>query len=329
MMPPVQVVNKRTVKMEFDVGKFGPSGLGGVDVWVTTDDGATWEKSGVDPNAMLPTSPDALNAGPVRGSVTLQLNQEGVTYGYYLVVKSKAGLGKPDPQPGEPPQVRVELDATPPEAVLIKPKADPTQPDTLILMWEATDKHLTSNPITLEWSAQAGPDGPWNVIGAAELPNTGQMHWKPPANVPPSVYLRLTVRDTAGNKAVAQTPKPELIDLSVPEVSNIGLGGVNANPPDPRLRRCGLRRAGQGRPLHPVSRPWAALAQQRQLAFDHLRRSYASANILDQCFFMLQTDRVRSRRGGVPKRRFSFHRRTSGRTSFANPLHIRISNPSK
>ena len=49
LMPPVQVVNKRSVKMEFDVGKVGPSGLGGVDVWVTTDDGATWENSGMDP----------------------------------------------------------------------------------------------------------------------------------------------------------------------------------------------------------------------------------------------------------------------------------------
>ena len=247
MMPPVQVVNKRTVKMEFDVGKYGPSGLGGVDVWVTTDDGATWEKSGVDPNAMLPASPDALNAGPVRGSVTLQLNQEGVTYGYYLVVKSRAGLGKPDPKAGDAPQVRVELDATPPEAKLIKPEPDAARPDTLILAWIAKDKHLTANPIALEWAAQ--PDGPWNVIGAAELPNTGAadpmyagtpepptglVRWKPPANVPPSVYLRLTVRDTAGNKAVAQTPKPELIDLSVPEVSNIGLGDVNVNPPDPR-----------------------------------------------------------------------------------------------
>ncbi len=234
VMPPVQVVNKRAVKMEFDVGKVGPSGLGGVDVWVTTDDGATWEKSGVDSNAVLPTSSDPLNPGPMRGSVTLQLNQEGVTYGYYLVVKSKAGLGKPDPQPGVPPQVRVELDATPPVAKLIRPKPDPTQPDTLLLEWEAVDKHLTSTPITLEWSAQPGPDGPWNLIGAAELPNTGSVRWKPPANVPPSVYLRLTVRDTAGNKAVAQTPKPELIDLSVPEVTNIGLDGANANPPDPR-----------------------------------------------------------------------------------------------
>ena len=51
-----------------------------------------------------------------------------------------------------------------------------------------------------------------------------------PATAPPNVYLRLTVRDTAGNKAVAQTPDPVLIDLSVPEVSNIGLGGAGPAP---------------------------------------------------------------------------------------------------
>ncbi len=224
------------VKLEFDVGKFGPSGLGGVEVYVTTNDGATWEQSAVDPNAMLPGPGDGHNGGALHASVTVQLNQEGVTYGYYVVVKSKAGLGKPPPRPGEQPQIRVELDATPPDAELYGVKADLTQTDTLILAWKATDKHLANNPITLEWSAQPGPDGPWNFIGAAELPNTGRYTWRPGPNVPPKVYLRLTVRDTAGNKAVAQTPDPQLIDLSVPEVSNIGLGGegLGGNPADPR-----------------------------------------------------------------------------------------------
>ena len=74
--------------------------------------------------------------------------------------------------------------------------------------------------------AQPGQDGPWNFIGAPELPNTGKFTWRPGPTVPPNIYLRLTVRDTAGNKAVAQTPDAQLIDLSVPEVSNIGLGGV-------------------------------------------------------------------------------------------------------
>ncbi len=225
----LQIVNKRQIKLEFDVGKFGPSGLGGVDVYVTTDDGATWQKTPTDAGGAFLPAADA-HGGAIRGSVTVALLNEGVTYGYYLVVKSKAGLGKPAPHAGDPPQVRVELDVTPPEAKLYRPQADPTRRDTLVLVWEAADKNLAANPVTLEWAAQPGPDAQWNLIGPGELPNTGRYGWQPTPDVPPNVYLRLTVRDTAGNKAVAQTADPQLIDLSVPEVTNIGLVGVGPAP---------------------------------------------------------------------------------------------------
>jgi hypothetical protein len=43
--------------------------------------------------------------------------------------------------------------------------------------------------------------------------------------VPPSIYLRLVVRDSAGNVAVAETLQPVLIDLNEPEVKIIGLAG--------------------------------------------------------------------------------------------------------
>jgi hypothetical protein len=193
---------------------------------VTTDDGATWQVLTLEPGATVLPAADA-HAASVRGSVTVPLNKEAMTYGYYVVVKSRAGLGKPAPHAGDLPQIRVELDATPPEATLLRPQADPARRDTLVLMWEAVDKNLTDKPITLEWCLQPGPDAQWNPIGPAELPNTRRFEWQPPADVPPNVYLRLTVRDTAGNKAVAQTPKPVLIDLIVPEVSNLNLGGVS------------------------------------------------------------------------------------------------------
>ena len=224
----LQIVNKKQIKLEFDVGKFGPSGLGGVDVYVTTDDGATWQKTPPDAGGTFLPAAEPHGGGAVRGSVTVSLLNEGVTYGYYLVVKSRAGLGKPAPHAGDPPQIRVELDATPPEAKLYRPQADPTRRDTLVLVWEAADKNLAANPVTLEWAAQSGPDAQWKLIGPGELPNTGRYAWQPTPDVPPNVYLRLTVRDTAGNKAVAQTADAQLIDLSVPEVTNIGLSGVGA-----------------------------------------------------------------------------------------------------
>jgi hypothetical protein len=225
-MPPLQIVNKKQVKLEFDVDKFGPSGLGGVDVYVTTDDGATWQVLNLDAGATVLPPVDA-RAGAVRGSVTVPLVKEGVAYGYWVVVKSRAGLGKSGPHANDPPQIRIELDVTPPEATLLRPQADPARRDTLVLMWEATDKNLTNKPISLEWCDHPGPDAQWHFIGPEELPNTGRFDWQPPSDIAPNVYLRLTARDTAGNKAVAQTPKPVLIDLIVPEVSNLNLGGVS------------------------------------------------------------------------------------------------------
>jgi hypothetical protein len=43
--------------------------------------------------------------------------------------------------------------------------------------------------------------------------------------IPARVYLRLKVRDSADNAAVAQTPDPILVDLHTPEVQSLKLIG--------------------------------------------------------------------------------------------------------
>jgi hypothetical protein len=146
---------------------------------------------------------------------------EGTVYGFIVAVKSKAGLAPPPPKANDAPEILVELDATPPQAKLFKPYADTSQANTLILGWAATDRNLAENPITLEWSEQK--DGSWTPIGGGPLPNSGQYAWHLPAQTPSRVYLRLTVRDQAGNEARAQTDKPELIDLSIPQTKITGL----------------------------------------------------------------------------------------------------------
>lgn len=220
-MPDLKIVNKRQMKLDFEVAKFGPSGLGRVNVFVTTDDGQTWEKQITDGSTAFPMGVER-SGGPVRGSVGINLMQEGVPYGFTVVVESKAGLSKAPPQRGDAPQIRLELDMTLPEAQLFQPAPDPGRRDTLLLTWKAQDRNLAANPISLEWAERK--DGPWNYIGSPELPNTGKHSWPVPPNAPASVYLRLTVRDTAGNTAVAQTSDPVLVDLTVPEVSVISLG---------------------------------------------------------------------------------------------------------
>ena len=117
--------------------------------------------------------------------------------------------------------MRVELDTSLPEALLYGPQPSPTQRDSLMLTWKASDNRLGANPITLQWAERR--DGPWEFIGASQLPNTGSYSWRVPRNVPPKVHLRLTARDAAGNVAVAETREPVLVDLSVPVSRILGL----------------------------------------------------------------------------------------------------------
>lgn len=223
-LPALKIVNKRQQMLGFDVARFGPSGLGGVDVYVSEDEGATWSKAVGDPAVSLPVSPEVNNQSPVKGSVTVQLPADGKVFGFYLVVKSRAGLGKPPPVPGTAPQVRLECDMTQPAAELYAPQPDPARGASLVLSWKAEDRNLAQNPISIEWSATGNP--PWEFVGGqAELPNTGRYTWQVPPKIPPKVFLKLSVRDTAGNVAVAQTGEPVLIDLTVPEVGGVQVIG--------------------------------------------------------------------------------------------------------
>jgi hypothetical protein len=166
-------VNRPDVNLEFEVSKFGSSGPGNVDVYVTVDEGATWEQYRLDMPPVWPTGSLDRGHGSLRGSVLVQLKDEGVIYGFYLVVKSRAGLGKAPPQRSEPPQIRVELDRTAPKAELYKPSADPGSHEVLILSWGATDRNLAPNPITLQYAETR--DGDWHTIGPWSRP--GSRSW--------------------------------------------------------------------------------------------------------------------------------------------------------
>jgi hypothetical protein len=196
---PPKLLNTTQLTINYEVTKWGPSGIGKVDLWITRDDGRTWQYFADDPDLKPP--------------MTVELPGEGV-YGFCLVIQSRAGLGRRPPSPGDPPDIRVEVDTTPPSAQLIAPQPDPRQRNALILSWTATDRNLAPNPITLQWAEK--PDGAWQTI-AQDLPNLGRYTWKLPSGIPAQVYLRLIARDLAGNEGIAETKEPQLIDLNEPE----------------------------------------------------------------------------------------------------------------
>src|SRR5262249_25035377 len=213
----------RQVTLEYDVTKFGPSGVSNVDVYVTRDDGRSWQPWGAVQNVSLPAPNDLKGpAAALRRSLTVDLPAEGV-YGFYLVVKSGVGLGKAPPQGGTLPQVRIELDMTPPKADLYQLQPEPSRRDALVVSWEVSDRNLTAHPVTLEWAERR--DGRWEPI-ANDLPAVpSRFTWQlPPGGIPPRVYLRLTVRGNAGNVSLAETPGPGLVDRNEPEITSGSVG---------------------------------------------------------------------------------------------------------
>jgi hypothetical protein len=206
------MTNRRQVSLDYRVDKVGPSGVGSVELWLTQDEGQTWRKFADDGDLISP--------------LTVDLPSEGA-YGFTLVVRSRANLGRRPPQPGDLPEMRIEVDTTPPEAFLFEPEPDVQRAGGLLLRWNVTDRALAANPITLHWAER--PDGPWQSIGS-ELPNTGRYVWQLPTSVPARVYLRLVARDMAGNQAVAQTAEPLVVDLSEPVGQLLGIAGSSRRP---------------------------------------------------------------------------------------------------
>jgi hypothetical protein len=205
--PATQYTNQPHIELNYEA-KAGPSGVGEVQLWVTMDDGKSWSHFADDSDLEPPFA--------------VELPGEGA-YGFALIIKSKGGLyrgGKQAPEPGEVPEMRLEVDTTPPEAVLYSVEAEPRRKDTLFLQWNVTDRNLTPKPITIKWSEKLG--GPWQDL-ALEIPNTGRHEWQMPPSLPYRVYLRLEAKDLAGNLSIAETPEPVLVDLTEPEGALTGI----------------------------------------------------------------------------------------------------------
>lgn len=202
---PVLWSNSLHLDLDFDV-KAGPSGVGILELYYTLDAGKTWQLLDKREEASKPFSVD------VPG--------EGI-YGFTMVVKNKAGLGRAAPQPGELPEVRVGVDITAPVCEIITPLENvPGSKGLINVKWTAIDANLASGPVKIEWSEN--PSGPWHLV-VDKQPNNGVFRWRVPDNTPYQVFLKMEVTDVAGNVGQFITREPVLVDLQMPEVKIIGL----------------------------------------------------------------------------------------------------------
>jgi hypothetical protein len=207
------LTTRRRFRLEYDVETAGPEGLAAVELWGTSDGGRTWLKWGRDADL---TSP-----------LEVEVAQEGV-YGFRIVVVGKHGLATSAPQPGEAADIWVGVDLTRPTAKLVRAAyGEGPMAGKLDIRWQADDAHLGSRPITLLVGER--PDGPFTAI-AAGLPNTGQYWWDPQPRLPRQLFLRLEVRDEAGNVAIDQLTEPIRVEGLEPKGRIRGLSPLELPP---------------------------------------------------------------------------------------------------
>jgi hypothetical protein len=209
--PGRRFINTRRVSLNYET-ESGPSGISGIDLWLTND-GRSWSKY---------QFPKGGPKDPTFKTLTFDVQAEGV-YGITLIPRSGVDLSAPPPQVGDKPQIWIEVDYTKPvvefTGVLIGKGTDKGK---LTISWRASDKNLGDTPITLSYAATL--DGQWTPI-YGKLPNTGSYIWSMPVGVsmPWQFYVKVEATDLAGNVGEAITPGLVKVDTFQPKAKIIDI----------------------------------------------------------------------------------------------------------
>ena len=211
--PRTIVVNRCDFQIGYRIDDLGPSGLGKVELFITTDGGHKWYRYGTDPD----------NKSPFAVSVPA----DG-TYGFELRVRNGAGIGDDPPRPGDKPSIVVLVDKTLPTAQLLPPQIGRGKSHNKVLLrWTAEDAHFGPTPVLLEYAAEKA--GPWQKIGDWQA-NTGRYIWSIDPGMPGKVFVRLTVKDRAGNRAQSVIPDQLVIDFTRPTAHIIDVEAKSTEP---------------------------------------------------------------------------------------------------
>lgn len=185
------MVNKPRFELLYDVESVGSAGISLVELWGTRDGGQTWSSFGVDEDG--------------RSPMLVNVDGEGL-YGFRVVVTTGAGVEGAVPTSGDLPDVWVGVDLTKPSGNLVSAEQGAgDEAGHMVISWQAGDERLAARPISLRMSES--PDGPWHTI-ASGLENTGRYLWRVDQRVPAKIYLRLEVRDDAGNVRIDDSTEP-------------------------------------------------------------------------------------------------------------------------
>src|SRR5262249_20353275 len=126
--PNRQLINNTHVVLDYRIDQVGPSGVSKVEIWMTGDEGKTWQHLCDDPDRKSPAEFD--------------LPREGL-YGRSLVVTNGNSISDPPPTAGTVPDWWIEVDTTRPQAQLLSVRPGTAEDaGTLVITWAASDKNL-------------------------------------------------------------------------------------------------------------------------------------------------------------------------------------------
>jgi hypothetical protein len=202
----INFVNQKTFKINYTVENKGKSGVQLVEVW-TTQDMRRWER---------------YQDAPPDPPYQITVRQEG-RYGITLIARSGAGRAEPAPRPGDEPQIWVEVDTTKPLVRgLTIIEGQGADAGKLTIRWNASDRNLTPNPITISYSTE---EGKWEPV-AKDLPNDGTYLWAMPQELPYKFKVRVEAVDKAGNVGFDETAQAIAVDPVIPKAKVSGVEPV-------------------------------------------------------------------------------------------------------
>ncbi len=208
---PHPLINTEHASIEYRIDQVGPSGVGKVEIYMTTNNGQSWHRLGEDADKRSPAD--------------IKLPGDGV-YGIRIVVTNGNGFGGRAPVAGDAPHGMIEVDTTSPFAQLRSAEILPSSGQVEI-RWNASDKNLGAEPVTLSYRTRT--DGPWQPI-ARGIKNDGLYRWAFPRDAGAQFYFKVEVADQASNIAHDTTRQPIVIDTTEPSAIVLTVTGSGTRP---------------------------------------------------------------------------------------------------
>lgn len=177
-----QIISTRRFRLSYDINAIDPSGVGRVDLWITEDQGRSWQLWGNDPDRTSPFPVEVKNEG---------------LFGFRVVIHSRDGLTGEGPSSGDDADMWVRVDTQSPLAQITSvPYGRGKEVGRLVINYRVADPFLTLRPVRISYSR--APQGPWTII-EDNLRNEGRYLWKVDRAVPDRIFLRIEAMDQAGN----------------------------------------------------------------------------------------------------------------------------------